>query len=105
MRRSGVERLDLGREVLLADAPLQRQRRRYATLLGAEVTRQDGEPLDLLESREVAVDFLDDPGDVGLRLLAGDAFRERDQRGDVRSPVSDDEGLRDERVHFQGVLE
>ncbi len=37
----GVEPLDLGREVLLHDAPLELQRRRDLALLGREVARQD----------------------------------------------------------------
>src|SRR5207244_4777074 len=104
-RQSGVERLDLGGEVLLADAPLQLQCRRDLVFFGAEVARQDRETLDLLEARELLVDVLDDARDVGLRLLAGDAFGERDQCSDVRTTVADDEGLRDQRVRLPRVLE
>src|ERR671936_2795632 len=62
-----VELLDLLRKPLLDHPTLELERRRHLTLLGAELTRDDREPLDLLVSRELAVDVVDDVLDECLR--------------------------------------
>src|SRR5205085_4179674 len=87
---SAVQRLDLAREVLLADAPLQLQRRRHLAVLGGEVAREDREALDLLEPREVGVHLVDDPLDEAVHVRAAQlppacdlAVVERDQGRDV----------------------
>src|SRR5205823_14042933 len=68
--RSAVQRLDLAREVLLANAPLQLQRRRHLALLGGEVAREDREALDLLEPRELGVHVVDDSLKEIVHVLA-----------------------------------
>src|SRR6266545_8233648 len=59
-QRRRVERLDLGREVLFADATLQLQRRCDLALVGTEVARQHREALDLLRATELGVRVVDD---------------------------------------------
>ena len=58
--RFGVQRVDLGCEVLLHRAASDLQSRRDLAVLEGEVTRQDREALDLLEARTTAVDVVDD---------------------------------------------
>ena len=99
--------------MLLTDLSPELQRRRHLALLDREVPRQDGEALDLLEAGVGSVHVVDDAlhelADVGVLgerdevavepVLLGPACDldriERDQRGDVRPPVADDERLRD----------
>ena len=103
-----VELLDLVCEVLVHDPAAQLQRRRDLAVFLREVARQDREPLDLLDAHAVAVDLVDDLLHELLRLAAGavDLVRvERDQRGDVRAAVADDERLRDEARRLERVLE
>src|SRR5205807_1278307 len=104
---SGVQRLDLGGEVLRADPALELQRRRQLALGGGEIARQDREPLDLLEAREPGVDLVDDLLDARLRLggLEAGLRIERDERRDVRASVADDERLRDLLRGLERVLE
>src|SRR5206468_8924327 len=70
-----------------------------------EVTRQDRVALDLLEAREVAVDVVDDLLHLRFGLVVRNPLGERDQGGDVGPAIADDERLRDEWMHLEGVLE
>src|SRR5206468_3736204 len=56
---SGVERLDLGSEMLKAYTALELERRRHLSGFEGEVAGQDCEPLDLLVARQLAVHFVD----------------------------------------------
>ena len=90
------------------DLPPQLERGRDLALFLREVARQDREPLDLLDAHAVAVDLVDDLLRELLRVASGRPYLvplERDERGDVRPAVADDERLRDEARRLERVLE
>src|SRR5581483_1167153 len=105
---SGVQTLDLVGEVLVDHAPAQLQGRRDLALLQREVAREDREALDLLHPGTIAVHLVDELLHELLRVSPAGGNRvlvERDQGGDVRASVADDERLRDETRRLERVLE
>ena len=84
--RLGVERLDLVREVLLHRSAPELERRRDLARLHREVAREDGEPLDLLEARAIAVRVVDDAlKQLADTLVGGQCALRRRRR---RSPAA-----------------
>ena len=68
-RRSGVESLDLGRVLRRDRLALELHRRGQLVAAGHPVIRQDGEPLDLLDARELLVGAVDLCRHLGLRIV------------------------------------
>src|SRR5262249_47113203 len=94
----GVHRLDLGHVLAVDHAPLELHRRRELLRLRRPLGRQDREPLELLDAREVTVRSRQRTPDPGYHLrvvpkrghrLGGDATALRPRRRNLR--IEDDE--------------